>query len=54
MSVISFIIHSLNKHTLAAETLAAVDGDYILEISHMDYVVKLLENIGIKENLKCY
>lgn len=37
---------------LAAETLAAVDGDYILEISHMDYVVELLENIGIKENLK--
>ena len=37
---------------LAAETLSAVDGDYILEISHMDYVVELLENIGIKENLK--
>ena len=37
---------------LTAETLAAVDGDYILEISHMDYVVELLENIGIKENLK--
>ncbi|MBQ2678236.1 MAG: ATP phosphoribosyltransferase regulatory subunit [Firmicutes bacterium] len=38
--------------SLAADTLAAVSPDYILEFSHMDYVVALLGNLDISEQIK--
>ena len=38
--------------SLAADTLAAVSPDYILEFSHMDYVVALLGSLEISEQTK--
>ena len=38
--------------SLAADTLAAVSPDYILEFSHMDYVVALLGSLDISEQAK--
>lgn len=37
---------------LAVKSLAAADENYILEVSHMDFVVELLESMNFSENLK--
>ena len=37
---------------LAVSSLEAVSGDYILEISHMDFVLELLNGLGVSENVK--
>lgn len=38
--------------SLAAESLAAISQDYILEISHMSFVVELLESLQVPDHIK--
>lgn len=38
--------------SLAAESLKAISSDYILEISHMSFVVELLESFQVPEHIK--
>lgn len=38
--------------SLAAESLAAISKDYILEISHMSFVVELLESLQVADHIK--
>lgn len=38
--------------SLAARSLANISGEYILEISHMSFVVELLESLQISETVK--
>lgn len=38
--------------SLAAESLAAISGNYILELSHMSFVVELLESLQVPDHIK--
>ncbi len=38
--------------SLAAESLAAISRDYLLEISHMSFVVELLESLRVPDHIK--